>query len=183
MIRNIYTNDKICIKYEDKMTEPMQVNLGVKQGCILSPLLFNIFLADLPQILDNDIQSLKPNLEHPSSIFWADDIVLFSESEEGLQKMLKTMEKYCEENELVLNTDKTKCMIFNKTGRLLRKKFHFNKIPLENVREFKYLGFMLTPSGEINSGLQDLRDRALKAFYKLKTSMGDFFRSNLNITI
>ena len=62
-------------------------------------------------------------------------------------------------------------MIFNKTGRLLRTKFHFNKIPLENVREFKYLGFMLTPSGEINSGLQDLRDRALKAFYKLKNSM------------
>ena len=78
------------------------------------------------------------------------------------------MEKYCEENELTLNTDKTKCMIFNKTGRLLRTKFHFNRIPLENVREFKYLGFMLTPSGEINSGLQDLRDRALKAFYKSK---------------
>ena len=42
---------------------------------------------------------------------------------------------------------------------------------------------MLKPSGEINSGLQDLRDRALKAFYKLKNSMGDFFRSNIEITI
>ena len=119
MIRNIYTNDKICIKHEDKMRDPMHVNLGVEQGCILSPLLFNIFLADLPQRLDNDIQYLKPNLEYPSSIFWADDIVLFSESEKGLQKMLMTMEKYCDENELTLNTDKTKCMIFNKTGRLL----------------------------------------------------------------
>ena len=145
------------------MTDSMQVNMDVKQGCILSPLLFKIFLADLPQTLDNDIQSLKPNLEHPSSIFWADDIVLFSESEEGLQKMLKTMEKYCEENDLFLKTDETKCIIFNKTGRLLRTTFRFNQIPLENVREFKYLGSMLTPSGEINSGLQDLRERALKA--------------------
>ena len=171
-------------KYEDKITDAIKVNLGVKQGCILSPLLFNIFLADLPQILDDDIQSQNPELDHPSSIFWADDIVLFSDSKEGLDKMLKSMEKYCKENELTLNTDKTKCMIFNKTGRLLRTKFYYNDELLENVRTFKYLGFLLTPSGEINSGLQDLRERAIKAFYyKLKSSMGEFFRSNIEITM
>ena len=97
--------------------------------------------------------------------------------------MLKSMEKYCKENELTLNTDKTKCMIFNKTGRLLRTKFYYNDELLENVRTFKYLGFLLTPSGEINSGLQDLRERAIKAFYKLKSSMGEFFRSNIEITM
>ena len=89
--------------------------------------------------------------------------------------MLKSMEKYCKNNELTLNTDKTKCMIFNKTGRLLRTKFHYNNELLENVREFKYLGFLLTPSGEIRSGLQDLRDRALRAFYKLKNALGESF--------
>ena len=102
VIKNIYTNDKICIKHDDKITDTIQVDLGVKQGCILSPLLFNIFLADLPQLLENDIQSTNPNLEHPSSLFWADDIVLFSESEEGLHKMLSTIEKYCKENESTL---------------------------------------------------------------------------------
>ena len=127
-------------------------------------MLFNIFLADLPKILDDDIKSQNPELEQPSSIFWADDIVLFSDSKEGLNKMLKSMEKYCKENELTLNTDKTKCMIFNKTGRLLRTKFYYNDELLENVRTFKYLGFLLTPSGETNSGLQDLRERAIKAF-------------------
>ena len=164
IIKNIYTNDKICIKHEDKVTDAFDVNLGVKQGCILSPLLFNIFLADLPQILDNDIKSTNPTFQHPSCIFWADDIVLFSQNEEGLSKMLKTIEKYCNENELTLNTDKTKCMIFNKTGRLLRHPFYYNNVKLENVNKFKYLGFMITPSGEIKSGLNDLRDRALKVF-------------------
>ena len=56
----------------------------------------------------------------------------------------------------------------------MRTKCHFNKVALENEREFKYLGFMLMPSGEINLGLQNLRDRALKDIYKLKTSIGDF---------
>ena len=97
--------------------------------------------------------------------------------------MLKTMEKYCNENELTLNTDKTKCMIFNKTGKLLRTSFYYNNLKLENVNKFKYLGFLLTPSGEIKSGLHDLRDRALKGFFKLKKAMGDSFRSNVKITL
>ena len=74
-------------------------------------------------------------------------------------------------------------MIFNKTGRLLRTKFHYSGELLENVKTFKYLGFLLTPSGEINSGLKDLRERAIKAFYKLKSSMGEFFQSNIGITM
>ena len=183
IIKNIYTNDKVCVKHEDKITDAFGVNLGVKQGCILSPLLFNIFLADLPQLLEDDMRSTGPELRHPSCLFWADDIVLFSESEEGLHKMLKTLEKYCGENELTLNTDKTKCMIFNRTGRLLRTPFYYNNEKLENVRKFKYLGFMVTPSGEIKSGLSDLRDRALKGFFKLKNSMGDLFRAHVGITV
>ena len=108
---------------------------------------------------------------------------MFSESEEGLRKMLQTMEKYCAENELTLNTDKTKCMIFNKGGKLLKTAFHYNGEKLENVNKFKYLGFLITPSGEIKSGLLDLRDRALKAFYKLKNALGDPFRSNVKTTL
>ena len=59
-------------------------------------------------------------------------------------------------------------MIFNKTGRLLRRPFYLEGVKLEMVREYKYLGLVLTPSGEINTGLKDLRDRAFKAFMKVK---------------
>jgi len=106
-----------------------------------------------------------------------------SEREEGLKGMLKIMGKYCDENRLILNIDKTKCMTFNKTGRLVRKRFYFNNIELETVRSFKYLGFLLTPSGEIKSGLKDLRDRAMKAFFKLKTTMGVAFNQNVTTTL
>ena len=182
VIKNIYSNDKICIKHENKTTELFEVNLGVKQGCILSPLLFNIFLADLPKMIEDDPHQTK-TFEHPGAILWADDIVLFSESKEGLTSMLKTTENYCRDNELTLNTDKTKCMIFNKTGKLLRTPFYYNHTKLENVRKFKYLGFLITPSGEIKSGLKDLKDRALKAFFKLKNAMSDSFKDQIKITL
>ena len=47
----------------------------------------------------------------------------------------------------------------------------------------KYLGFIVTPSGEISSGLKDLNDWALKAYYKLKKTMGYYFRLHPTITI
>ena len=182
-IKNIYINDRACIKVNNKVTDTFNVNQGVKQGCILSPLLFNIYMSDLPEILDADLTLTSPKSEHPSCLIWADDIVLLSDNEEGLKKMLKSMEKYCKDNELIVNIEKTKCMIFNKTGRLIRKNFSFNNTTLETVRSFKYLGFLITPSGEIKSGLTDLRDRAMKAFFKLKNSMDKSFHRHIKTTL
>ena len=183
VIKNIYTKDKVCVKMNNQVTDSFDVNLGVKQGCILSPLLFNLFLADLPALLDDNLRSSNPTATHPSCLIWADDIVLLSETEKGLQTMLKTMEQYCNDNELTLNTDKTKCMILNKTGRTIRKNFTFNSEHLETVRSFKYLGFVITPSGEIKTGLSDLRDRAMKAFFSLKRCMGELFNTHIDITL
>ena len=71
-------------------------------------------------------------------------------------------------------------MIFNKSGHLLKNyKFTYNGAPLECVREYKYLGFIVTPSGEVRTGLEDLRTRAMKAFAKLKSTMGILFKHNV----
>ena len=175
IIKDIYKNDKSCIKIGNQCTEPFHINQGVRQGCVLSPLLFNIFIADLVQKLDMVNGKVKVNNKEISSIFWADDIVMLSENENGLRAMIKVLEEYAIENKLEINSDKTKIMIFNKTGRLMNRIYYINGIQLDCVRSYKYLGFLLTPSGEINSGLQDLRDRALKAYMGLKSSLGTSF--------
>ena len=159
IIRNIYTNDKASVKLNGKCSTPFDVNVGVRQGCILSPLLFNIFLSDLARSLQ-EIES--PAVGNINSIFWADDLVMFSDSETGLQNMLNLLQTYSKENYLTVNTKKTKCMIFNKNGRLLLRPFYLNDVRLECVRVYKYSGFMITPSGEISTGLKDLRDRAFR---------------------
>ena len=182
-IKNIYINDTACVKIKNKVTDVFPINQGVRQGCLLSPLLFNIFLSDLPDILDSAQNKANTETTHPCCLIWADYIILFSEKEDGLNYMLKAMEGYCKENELTVNTDKTKCIIFNKSGRLIRKHFSFNNTQLETVRSFKYLGFLITPSGEIKSGLNDLRDRTMKAFFKFKTVMGTEFNRNVQTTL
>ena len=74
-------------------------------------------------------------------------------------------------------------MIFNKTGRLISRPFYLNGVKLEMVRSYKYLGFVITPSGEICTGLKDLRDRALEAFMKMKNDMGPSFNKDILVTL
>ena len=114
-----------------------------------------------------------------NSIIWADDTLLLSEEEKGLQDLLKVLYEYCEENKLSINVDKTKCMIFNKTGRLIRRDFSDGDEKIENVREYKYLGLLFTPSVEMKSALDDLRSRALKAYWSLKGKLGNFFSTHV----
>ena len=97
-----------------------------------------------------------------------------------LLSKLDTLGVYCVTNKLSINTNKTECMIFNKTGRLMGHKFFFKDTLIRNVRKYKYLGFLVTPSGEIRSGLEDLRIRALKALMKIKAALGSLFRKKHN---
>ena len=127
-------------------------------------------MADLPAVMKSSLHDLPSigNQKTLSCIIWADDLILLSKSEEGLSKMLSKLSEYANNNSLSVNSDKTKCMIFNKTGRLIRRNFKINGTTIETVREYKYLGFLVTPSGEINSGIKDLRSRANKAIAHLR---------------
>ena len=74
-------------------------------------------------------------------------------------------------------------MIFNKGGRYIRRNFFYGGEKIETTREYKYLGFLVTPSSEISSGLKDLKDRALRAFLKLKRKMGISFWGILKMSV
>ena len=61
----------------------------------------------------------------------------------------------------------------------MRGAFFRDGVVLENVRSYKYLGFILTPFGEISSGLHDLKDRAFKAFLKIRNDLGAAFNHDI----
>lgn len=183
-IKNLYSNDLSCIKVGDNLTETFQNTQGVKQGCIMSPTLFNIFLADLPNIFKGNNNLLKINENNSlSCVIWADDLLLLSETENGLNAMLEKLHSYSQENLIKVNIEKTKCMIFNKTGRHVRKLFIFGKNKIETIREYKYLGLLITPSFNLSSILGNLKDRASRSYNLLKIRLGEYFRKDINTTV
>ena len=181
----MYRHDKSCIRIGDKRTDFFDVNNGVKQGCILSPILFNIFLSDLVSVFRcQESAPVKLDQTVIGSLFWADDIVILSESREGLQNSLDELQEYCLANNVKVNVDKTKCMAFNKGGKMLKgNSFYLNNKERDTVRTFSYLGFLLTPSLSIKELLMDLYKRGLKAYFKLRNSLGDVFSKDIKLTL
>ena len=105
---------KSAVKINNKMTEACPCYTGVKQGCMLSPTLFNLYLSDLPEFLNSSSSTdiLLDDSERPiNCLLYADDLVIFSRSANGLQTLLNKLESYCEKTELSVNLDKTKVMI------------------------------------------------------------------------
>ena len=67
--------------------------------------------------------------------------------------MLSALKDYTVESRMTINTEKTQTMIFNKMGKHMRRTFYVGNDKLDCTKQYKYLGFMVTPSGEISTGL------------------------------
>lgn len=99
----------------------------MRQGCPVSPTLFNIAVVDLEEELAK-VQGCGTNLgkKRLKSLSYADDIALFAEGEELMKEMLKRLKKWINGKRLELNegkrdSSKTKVMIFRKAGGRMKK--------------------------------------------------------------
>ena len=97
-------------------------------------LCFNIFLADFPVKLISVVEH-SPNIGTGAKlncILWADILILFLKMSRG-SSMLSILSKYTKENALHINMNKTKCMVFNKTGRLMGKTFKCQDLTIKTI--------------------------------------------------
>ena len=87
---------------------------------------------------------------------WADDLVLMSTSQKGLQKCLDNLNEYCKKWGLSINVDKTKTMIREKgISKITNRQFSIAGEPIENIKSYKYLGFMVSYNGSFKQCIDD----------------------------
>ncbi len=114
-LQAMYAKDTIRINHPSEgVTSSFRCQQGVKQGYLLSPLLFGLYLDALEGRLDGR-KCDAPTLAdvHVWLLLFADDLALTSESEAGLQQQLDALQQFCAEPGLTMNMKKTKVMVFN----------------------------------------------------------------------
>ena len=124
----------------------------------MSPLLFNIFINDI----GNDLLLDDAPILHDSKIshlLYADDLVLLSTSENGLQSNIDTVNTFCKSWGLAINISKSKIMVFSKSGRVPKDKFRYNLggDEIEYVNNYKYLGVNLSNTGKFSVAEKKLK--------------------------
>ena len=144
-IQYLYENLSCTVRINNQETDWFRVTQGVKQGCVISPTLFSIYVNDLAKELE-DMQcelSIQETM-HISVLFYADDIAIISETEGGMQQMLDKLNDWCNKWRIVINENKTKILHFRpKAKNVTRYNFICGKKKIELSSNYKYLGFWL----------------------------------------
>ena len=161
LLGNILNTNLIQVSDGLRRTPPIEQTRGVLQGDSLSPTLFLTFVSDLAEALRT-----IPNLQF---LFYADDLVLYSDDPDAIREGLDRLHEWCQENEIRVNTRKTKVMKFRNAGRLARTdRFWYGVTPLEVCNTYDYLGITLQPSLTFTKHLQRRKAHALAAIGAIK---------------
>ena len=112
LLRNLYAGQEATVRTGHGTTEWFKIGKGVRQGCILSPCLFNFYAEYIMRNagLDEAQAGIKIAGRNINNLRYADDTTLMAESEEELKTLLMKVKEESEEVGLKLNIQKTKIM-------------------------------------------------------------------------
>ena len=121
---------------------------GVRQGCNLSPILFNLFINDIEKLFE-DIEGFKIGSKNVKFLLYADDLLILCKSQSDLQLSVSRLHKYTQKWGLRINVSKSKVIVFSKYRRRNYKLF-VNGAILEQVDSYTYLDVDFHRTGNLN---------------------------------
>ena len=101
------------VRWGSAFSDFFLVNNGVRQGGILSPLLFNVYINELSESLSKLPVGCFCGNTVVNHLMYADDIVLFAPSAKGLQKTINVCYAYGCDNDIIFNSSKSQVMFFD----------------------------------------------------------------------
>jgi hypothetical protein len=161
-IEEIYEETISRVRVDGRVSECFKTYKGVRQGCPLSPSLFAAFIGDIEEMFrKGQAGGVVVGKEKVWSLAYADDLVVLAREEKGMKEMLGNMEKYMRRKKLTVNVEKSKMMVFRKGGgRRKINEWRWEKDKIEEVKEFKYLGYVMN---ERNTAAAHVRELVKKA--------------------
>ena len=144
LLRMLYENQQASVKTSAGLTEWFDIGQGVRQGCILSPSLFNIYTeAMMREALEGFEGTVKMGGRPITNLRYADDVALLAGSREELQQLVDQVNTASKRVGLELNVKKTKTMIVTKVIGP-NQPIQVNDKYIEIVETFQYLGSQIT---------------------------------------
>ena len=146
-IKSLYCQSEVCVLVNGKQSKSFNVSVGLRQGCVLSPLLFIIYMNWMDKLSRTD-ECVTIGRYKISRLLFADDLILLASSESGPQHAFNGFAAACDIAGMKISISKTEVL------HLLRNpvqcSLQVGRVSLKQVKKFKYLGVKF-----MNDGRQD----------------------------
>ena len=136
-LNDLYQNQTAEVETAVGRTGPLSVQRGVRQGCPLSPMLFNLY-SELETCPGEREDGIERGGKFYNNLRYADDVALLATTEGKLQELVNDVGKASERFGLSLNAKKTQVMVIGRHTSSIN--IMYNGAPLEQVKQFIYLG-------------------------------------------
>ena len=166
LTKTCYRNSKCSVRQGRKRTNTFEIVSGLKQGCILSPILFNIIMEKVaPTILDRQEGAKFVDLII-NCLGYADDIDIVSESERETEALLTPFKEEAERIGLQINQNQTKSMKISREPAM-EGEVELANMSVEVVESFKYLGMTITRDGRMEEEIRSRIGATSRCYYNL----------------
>lgn len=167
LIQNLYYSQTATIRCGGCMSDPVAIKKGVRQGCVASPDLFNLYQETIMRGIA-DLEGVKVGGVNINNIRYADDTAIIATSETKLQNLMDRVVNDSQALGMEVNTQKTECMVIKKnTATNVRCKIYINGAELKCVKSFRYLGSIVTEDGRCQSEIKSRIAQAKCTFSEL----------------
>ena len=157
-LRAVHTDTSSEVKVGEERSKPFRVECGLRQGCILSPLLFSLNVNSLVSKLKEAEVGVRCGGQLVSALLYADDAVIFAENEELMRRGLDVLAEWCTEWSVKVNVEKCGVMHMRKKGvKRSDGGFLVGGEVIKVVEEYKYLGCVVD---EHMSNVRMIEERA-----------------------
>ena len=145
-----YVRQRMVVKWGNCFSTYFSVSNGVRQGGILSPYLYAVYIDELSSALNKITAGCYVGNHKINHLMFADDLCCFSPSVKGLRKMLQLCEKYALTHAIKFNPNKTAGMLFpSPTLKLnFQPNINLDGCAVKFVSDVKYLGVCLNQHGK-----------------------------------
>ena len=138
IIHNLYFQQKAAIKLTEDLSHWIDIKRGVRQGCVMSPDLFNLYREFILRELEEIEERIQINGQRINKIRYADGTVLIALTEAGLQLLLNKVLTSSKKFGLILNVKKTKVLVVSKQSPEPTINITASNVKIEQVQHFNF---------------------------------------------
>ena len=177
-LQSLYAGTSCRVKVGDRQSEVLNVNVGLHQGCVLSQVLFSLYINSLVDQLKSANCGIECAGEIIPSLLFADNTALLTPDESGIKKSLEVLVEWCEEWGVKINVSKSGVMHM-KQKRVARTDVQYviDNEEIPKVEQYRYLGCVVDEHLELKNMVEERAVAGKKAlgawFHRCRSELGD----------